>query len=745
MKLTRSFLWSWLGITICFVSWAGPDYATHIGYAYPAGGQQGQTLEITVAGSGLKDAKAALISGDGVQVTVLCHIKNYKRHLAEQVRVMRRERFSTKAKPKKELRYGPAPEHPYFNVWQSYSDAEFKVMAQKFSTQEKVQKNKEIDELLLLRVTIEKDAKPGLRHLQITSKQGVSNPVRFMVGTLPERYEREPNDELKRVQQVLQTPFVFNGQVMPGDLDQLKFHAKKGQKLVVQAKARELIPYLADAVPGWFQAVISLKNERGEELAFVDDYQFHPDPVLYYEVGQTGTYVLSIHDAIYRGREDFVYRLSVGELPFVTSLFPLGATLGQETQVELQGWNLPNSRAYLPTKLKSKGIAKGELSTEKGLSNTFQYELSELPEQFETADNNTFAEAQNIQTPLVINGQIELPGDTDFYQFDAQQGDVIHAEILARRLNSPVDSLLRLFNADQELLQLNDDLEPAENMGLLTHHADSALSWHIQHSGRYYLQVSDSQYQGGKNYGYRLKVSELQPNFQLYALPSTLVMGKGGTSLVSFHLIRKQGFQGAVTIQATDLPTGISLSGNTIPAGVNQLDVVLKADKAQESATQTVRFTGSARIDGATVTHQATPADAQTQAFITHHLVEAEQTKLLIQKGKAALVRIKMPEHNVLALSSSQPARFAVNYAKPKKAELLVELKDAPKGVSLRTERAGKKVKFTLLTDEKAQQGMKGNLVFEVFHEITRKGKKGKQKKQRFSVGVLPAVPYEIR
>jgi hypothetical protein len=39
--------------------------------------------------------------------------------------------------------------------------------------------------------------------------------------------------------------------------------------------------------------------------------QFHPDPVLYYEVPADGHYDLEIKDAIYRGREDFVYRITL--------------------------------------------------------------------------------------------------------------------------------------------------------------------------------------------------------------------------------------------------------------------------------------------------------------------------------------------------------------------------------------------------------------------------------------------------
>ena len=42
---------------------------------------------------------------------------------------------------------------------------------------------------------------------------------------------------------------------------------------------------------------------------------------------------LEIGDALSRGREDFVYRLTVGELPLIESVFPLGATAGGDAFV----------------------------------------------------------------------------------------------------------------------------------------------------------------------------------------------------------------------------------------------------------------------------------------------------------------------------------------------------------------------------------------------------------------------------
>ena len=140
---------------------------------------------------------------------------------------------------------------------------------------------------------------------------------------------------------ISELPVGVNGQILPGDVDRFAFKAQQGQQLVVSACARELIPYLADAVPGWFQATLALYDSSGEEVAYVDDFQFHPDPTLFYEIQEGGTYTLEIKDSVYRGREDFVYRIALGELPIVTSVFPLGGREGEETVVELAGWNLP--------------------------------------------------------------------------------------------------------------------------------------------------------------------------------------------------------------------------------------------------------------------------------------------------------------------------------------------------------------------------------------------------------------------
>ena len=77
-------------------------------------------------------------------------------------------------------------------------------------------------------------------------------------------------------------------------------------------------------MPGWFQAAVTLFDDAGLEVAYDDDFRFHPDPVLHCEIPKDGYYLLEVKDALYRGREDFVYRVTIGELPYVDGDLPAG-------------------------------------------------------------------------------------------------------------------------------------------------------------------------------------------------------------------------------------------------------------------------------------------------------------------------------------------------------------------------------------------------------------------------------------
>ena len=59
---------------------AQPQNSPHIGYVYPAGGQQGATFQVVVGGQRLASVTNAYVSGVGVQATVI----EYNRPLGQK-------------------------------------------------------------------------------------------------------------------------------------------------------------------------------------------------------------------------------------------------------------------------------------------------------------------------------------------------------------------------------------------------------------------------------------------------------------------------------------------------------------------------------------------------------------------------------------------------------------------------------------------------------------------------------------
>jgi hypothetical protein len=117
------------------------------------------------------------------------------------------------------------------------------------------------------------------------------------------------------------------------------------------------------------------------------------------------------------------------------------------------------------------------------------------------------------------------------------------AEVMARRVGSPLDSFLRVTDAKGKRLASCDDVaDPGE--GILTHHADSRLMVTLPRAGEYTVSIGDIQSHGGDDYAYRLYLRPPRPDFQLRVVPSSISCRPGGEAEIVVHVIRKEGFQG---------------------------------------------------------------------------------------------------------------------------------------------------------------------------------------------------------
>ena len=494
--------------------------------------------------------------------------------------------------------------------------------------------NPQLAEDVTIRIVLAPDAEPGERELRLKTALGLSNPLAFYVGRLPEYTEKEPKSSTTEAGMSITLPAIVNGQILPGDVDRFRFQASKGQQLVASVSAQELLPYLADAVPGWFQATLALYDAKGNELAYDDDYKFHSDPVLYYEIPKDGEYVIEIRDAIYRGREDFVYRITVGELPFITSIFPLGGQVDAQTTVELKGWNLPAGKLTMDAKDKEPGTYPLSVRKEELISNCVPFAVDKLPECLEQEPNYPQGSAQPVSLPVIVNGRIDQEGDVDVFRFESCAGDKIVAEVYARRLDSPLDSVLKLTDANDHQLAANDDHED-KGAGLTTHQADSWLSATLPANGTYYLHISDAQHKGGEAYSYRLRISPPQPDFELRVVPSSINARAGATAAVTVYALRKDGFSNDIALMLKDAPRGFKLSGGKLPANQDQVRLMLTVPPMPSEEPISLRLEGRAIIQGREVVHPAVPAEDMMQAFFYRHLVPAKDLKVaILPRGK---------------------------------------------------------------------------------------------------------------
>ena len=725
------------GVTVMSASQA-QQRVPHIGYVYPAGGRQGTTFEITIGGQYLTHATNVFVSGNGVRAAIL----DQERQLTPQEQTDLKDQLSRLQEMRKMGTHLTADELKFVE--------ETKKKLTRFGRK---LSNPSLSEFVTVQITLAPNAAIGEHEIRLSTERGLSNPLTFCVGQVPEFTK----DDWKNVPQSrdsleprlnptpppinITLPATLNGQIPPGGVDQYRFPARHGQQLIVVASARALIPYLADAVPGWFQVTMVLTDDTGHELDYADHYRFQPDPVLYCVIPKDGEYLLEIRDSLYRGREDFVYRVTLGELPYITGIFPMGVQTGQTATVALHGGNLPASRLTFDAKEKTAGTYPLVVRTPEWISNVMPFVVDEFPEVLEKEPNDKPETAQPVTLPVIINGHIDPPGDWDVFRFAGQAGQQFVAEVRARRLNSPLDSVLKLADAAGNQIAFNDDFED-KGAGLTTHHADSYLTATLPADGPYYLSIGDAQHKGGPDFAYRLRLSAPRPDFELRVVPASLNARPGGSAPVTVYALRRDGFTNEITIALKNAPVGFRLSGERLITTQEQIKLTLNVPGNPLAAPIPISFEGRAVVQDRTITHPAVPAEDLMQAFLYRHLVPVKETQVA--------VTVPPPPRPVPRILSTTPIeippggtglvriRFPVGTPAGK---IQFEITDAPDGITLQNFVPGRDwIELVLRSDaQKVKAGQKGRVTVRAWVE-----KPPPPIKQIIPLESVPLIPIEI-
>jgi hypothetical protein len=198
------------------------------------------------------------------------------------------------------------------------------------------------------------------------------------------------------------------------------------------------------------------------------------------------------------------------------------------------------------------GIYALRVSTPKGISNPRPFMVDDLPTTRETGNNKTPQTAQEVALPVAIDGACEAES-FDYFRFHATAGQRVSVEVVARRLGSLLDPVIRLLDASGRELAYSDD-EDATG-------ADSRFSYRFTADGDYLLELRDIRYAGNAFYRYRLRLGD----FPL--------------ATAAFPPVVQRGTTGRVTVVGTAV------------AGLEPIKVPVAANFAGDHVTVPVKYT----------------------------------------------------------------------------------------------------------------------------------------------------------
>jgi hypothetical protein len=417
-------------------------------------------------------------------------------------------------------------------------------------------------------VKIAPDCRLGEHCLRVRTATGLSELRTFWVGALPSVEEKEPNSDFAAPQKIPLNCTV-HGVVDNEDVDYYVVECKKGQRLTAEIEGMRLANTL-------FDPYVAILDAKRFELAASDDAPLlGQDAVASVVVPADGPYIIQVRESAYGGNGACGYRLHVGTFPRPLGAIPVGGKKGEEIEVTLLG------DAAGPFKQKVKLPAAGEpkfglFPQDSGgiAPSAVPFRLSDVGNVIEVEPNDTHPTATKAQVPLALNGVIDKPGDVDHFRFTAKKGQTFDVHCYARRLGSPLDSVMTLSFFGGGAFVGNDDAIGPDSYFRVTFPEDR----------EYVLTITDHLGKGGPTYFYRVEFQPVVPaatvsipKVALFSQERQAIVVPAGNRMATLVNVGRANFGGEVIVGADSLPAGVSLHAENMAANLDVVPVVFEA------------------------------------------------------------------------------------------------------------------------------------------------------------------------
>ncbi|MEY2880869.1 MAG: hypothetical protein RLZZ15_3249 [Verrucomicrobiota bacterium] len=421
------------------------------------------------------------------------------------------------------------------------------------------------------KIKIAPDCRLGEHALRVRTASGISALRIFYVGPFATLEEKEPNNELAKAQPVPLNSTI-EGSIGAEDIDWFAVEVKQGQRLSVEVEGARLGRTL-------FDPILFVHTADGRPLARSDD-----TPLLGHDgfvsllAPADGKLFVQLRDVAYSGNGHF-YRLHIGSFPRPALATPLGGRAGETLEARFLGdpaGEFSQTVALPATATTGKFGVLAERDGPAASANWLR--ASAFPNAAAVPAGNSAATAPLLDRapPLAFNGVLATKGEPAFFKFTAKKDQNLDFQVYARRLGSPLDSVITVLGPKGASLGNNDDA--AGN-------PDSAVRARIPDDGDYTVKIADQLGRGGPTFAYRVEITEVPPTVAL-SIPDTArydyetrksIVVPRGNRFAALMTVTRDTFNDEVRLAFDGLPEGVTMAADKVPGNVSSVPVVFEA------------------------------------------------------------------------------------------------------------------------------------------------------------------------
>ena len=147
------------------------------------------------------------------------------------------------------------------------------------------------------------------------------------------------------------------------------------------------------------------------------------------------------------------------------------------------------------------GVYAARLITDQGASASQLVVVDDLPNVALTAESENLATAQALSTDVSVTGQLNAVKPR-FFKVSLTAGQNLSVEVLARRLNSELDPVVRVTNDSGAEVAFCDDIPGMQG--------DTGLKFTAETDGEYVIELRDVKYSGGGRHYFHLRIGDFE-------------------------------------------------------------------------------------------------------------------------------------------------------------------------------------------------------------------------------------------